>query len=602
MPSSSQRAPLVVAAVLIAGIALRWIHLGDDPRYAPWMFFITDEGRWTSHARSLVLFGDLSGATWMLHLLLAPLFQAAVAASFFVGGVTLTSARAVTALAGSAMLLLFWFGLRRRLAAGALLAGLAIVAFDPDLIALSRVAIPEVAALLVTFGAFLTLTTATRPLHIVGAGMLMAMAIGTKATIAGTILPFTALVLVVHAGRRVRAVLELWAGLLLIGATLLVTAAVGGWLPDLVNPSTMHSITRRLPLLEPRDLVLRIFEYPRAPSLPYMLFAAWAGSLAWSTRADRTDRRLVPLYLGSLFWLVWAMAQMLIIEYHPPRYAVHAVVPAAVHVATGLSVFRPSRLRTGSLLWRVTAALPLPVLLAPLMIHVVALAAGDVTRVRYRLIALALASVVTMLLVWSASATRMRGLVTSAAIAGTAALVLLPMAHLPGFWIGGDARVHLAGWGLLLGTAALAGWWASTHWPEDGRWRPVAVGATAAATVTMTLLMLPALTSPRDTMREASARIAHHLADVPVVDSVGAETLIVPTRLQYRVIFGRDWPDDWSPDALVISGRFDDTGGRLAREFELLDEMTLSAGPPGSRPVKEIYSSRQQIRIYRRRP
>ena len=78
--SRIDRAATFTATVaLVLGLAARFLVLASDPAYDLWAGYVTDEGRWTEQARSLVLFGqtDLTSVLSRMHLLLAPLFQAA---------------------------------------------------------------------------------------------------------------------------------------------------------------------------------------------------------------------------------------------------------------------------------------------------------------------------------------------------------------------------------------------------------------------------------------------------------------------------------------------------------------------------------------------
>ena len=106
-----------------------------------------------AHAREMALFGHIVNAEWLVHLLLAPLFQAGSFVVFSLLGVSLWSSRLLTAVSGSLILLLYGWGLRRVVAPSALLAGLALLAFEVDLLMLSRVAVPEMPAMLLELAA-----------------------------------------------------------------------------------------------------------------------------------------------------------------------------------------------------------------------------------------------------------------------------------------------------------------------------------------------------------------------------------------------------------------------------------------------------------------
>src|SRR5262245_19075505 len=104
------RSSWVVLVSLCLGIGLRLLYLDADPYYYEWIGYITDEGRWVQHARSLALQGILwGGHAHGLHLLLAPLFQLAHHLIFSLAGVNFWSTRLLTALSGSAIPVLFWW-------------------------------------------------------------------------------------------------------------------------------------------------------------------------------------------------------------------------------------------------------------------------------------------------------------------------------------------------------------------------------------------------------------------------------------------------------------------------------------------------------------
>ena len=179
---TNSRPPVIrwlITAALIGGIALRLFSLDADPDYYAWVGYIIDEGRWVAHARELALFGQVINRDWLLHLLLAPLFQEAHYATFELLGVSIWTARLPTALSGCALLVVFWILLRHVATSHALLAGLALLAFEVDLIVLSRVAVPEMASLLpqlLSYGLLVTGRPSLRRLFAGGVVLLLAVA------------------------------------------------------------------------------------------------------------------------------------------------------------------------------------------------------------------------------------------------------------------------------------------------------------------------------------------------------------------------------------------------------------------------------------------
>jgi hypothetical protein len=116
---------------MVTGISLRCLYLDADPRYYEWVGCITDEGRWIQEARNLALHGYMDFASLMnFHFFIAPLFQLSYYLVFELLGVSFLTSRLLTALSGSAILVLFWGCLRRAVSPQALLVGVALWSYD----------------------------------------------------------------------------------------------------------------------------------------------------------------------------------------------------------------------------------------------------------------------------------------------------------------------------------------------------------------------------------------------------------------------------------------------------------------------------------------
>jgi len=219
----SRLAPLLALTVVLAGSVLRLAYLDADPDYGSCAGYITDEGRWVGHAREVALFGRVVNTDWLLHLhmFLAPLFQAISYIAFELFGVSIWSARLPTAIAGSVVLGLFWLALRRAVTAPALVVGLSLLAFDVDLIELSRVSVPEMAGMLAQLAVYAVVVTprATSPRLFAG-GLLLAAAVAVKVTNLPMLIIFSVIVLTSpieepNGKRRGRNLFTFWAGFLL---------------------------------------------------------------------------------------------------------------------------------------------------------------------------------------------------------------------------------------------------------------------------------------------------------------------------------------------------------------------------------------------------
>jgi hypothetical protein len=169
--------------ILALGVLLRISYLDSDPYYYAWAGYITDEGRWVQNARSLALRGTLFEEPWNIHFLMAPLFQVGTYVAFVIGGVGMLTSRLLTALSGSAMLVLFWMLLRHTVKREALVLGVTLLAVQADLVMLSRMAVPEIASMLAQLASYaLIVGERSSPGRMVLAGVVLATAVGFKAT------------------------------------------------------------------------------------------------------------------------------------------------------------------------------------------------------------------------------------------------------------------------------------------------------------------------------------------------------------------------------------------------------------------------------------
>ena len=183
VPAGTHWWPLTLL-LLAAGISARVLLLEADPYFSAWTGYVIDEGRWVETARNLVLFRtaelhDLS----RVHLALSFGFQAATLAAFETFGVHFWTARLFPAVAGVALLVLVAVGLRRWFHPAALAFGVALLAFEHQFLFLSRVAVPEVPALLFAACAFaLTVAPGCTPRRALLAGLSAAVAVAMKGT------------------------------------------------------------------------------------------------------------------------------------------------------------------------------------------------------------------------------------------------------------------------------------------------------------------------------------------------------------------------------------------------------------------------------------
>lgn len=590
---------VLTLAVLVAGAGLRLLHLDADPDYYAWVGYVTDEGRWIAHAREMALFGHLVNTEWLIHLLLAPLFQAASFVIFTLLGVSIWTSRLLVALSGGAILVLFWLGLRRLVSPTAMLVALALLAFEVDLLMLSRVAVPEVPAMLLQLAVFLLVVTGPpAPVRLVGAGLLLLAMIGTKATTVFLVPIFSALVLLQPlpegSHRRWSRLLLFWAGSLAsLGALVGALALAGRARPSLA--ANVGIIRSFLGLNGPYTVVAFPFETDFGPVFNMWALGLCLVAVAWLGRRDLpVEPALRRAFIGASVWVALYTVLMVSLAYFPDRYRVHVLIPMAIALAAGLTIasrvspeaiaatLRARGLRavaSGILL-----SLPTAALWAPIPAGVGSLIGVDATRLRLKLLCLALVLAATAWLVRRAAPSRpalLRALVVYP-IVGVLAWLLGQRTGLldPSFWPApgaGPRSWWVTGpWAAALLTAGLVGvgraWW-------PGRWAALVPAAALCYGGLVVARVAPSYVHPHYTLKAASEALGATLAGGPDVLTVSrGEGLFTGNRLPYRSTLGRTWPAR-PPERIVIVFRFDDPGDRLGREYTLIATYRLFVSP-----------------------
>jgi hypothetical protein len=621
-------APLAIRAlivtVLVAGVGLRLVHLDADPDYYAWVGYITDEGRWIAHAREMALFGHLVNTEWLIHLLLAPLFQAASFVVFTLLGVSIWTSRLLTALSGGALLVLFWLGLRRRVTPAAMLVGLALLALDVDLLMLSRVAVPEVPAMLLQLAVYLLLVsgpaTSTR---LLGAGLVLLAMVATKATTVFLVPIFSAIVLLqpLPEGSRGRG-----RSLLLFWAPSLASAALGLGavvLAGRARPALAANagiIRGFLGLNTPFTILAFPFETDFGPVFNMWALGLCLVAVAWLARRDlAVEPALRRVFLTAGLWAALYTVLMVSLAYFPDRYRVHVLVPMAVALAAGIPVAARvpleaigAAVRARGLHGAATLALlslPTAAMWAPVPAGLASLVGVDATRLRLKLLCLAVALVVTAWGVRRFAAPRPAVL---------RALVVFPIAGVL-VWLLGQRTGLLDGsfwpvpgagprswWVIGLGAAALA----SAALASAGRaWRPARWAALVPAAALcygglVVARVLPSYVHPHYTLRDTSRALGATLAAGPdLLVASRTEGLFTGTALPYRSTLGRTWPARM-PERIVIAFRFDDPEDLLRRDYTLIATYRLFVSPEyedeHSRTLDTVHHQ-EFVKVYVRR-
>jgi hypothetical protein len=612
-------------AVLVGAIVLRILYLDADPDYYSWVGYITDEGRWVAHARELALFGRIINIDWLIHLLLAPLFQAANYAVFTLLGVSIWTARLVTALSGSAVLIMFWLTLRQVVTPQAMLVGLALLGFEVDLVMLSRVAVPEMAVMFLQLVVYSVLVTG-RPSRnrLFAAGLLLLATVATKATTLPMVAIFSAIVLLQpleeqDRERRWRSLLIFWAGFL---APILLTAPI--WLPFarrhasglLVNAGMIGNF---LGLSEPYTIAAFPFESDFAPAFNAWALGACLSMIGWlASQKETFEPSLRRYFVTSAIWYGTYAPLMSSSYYFPDRYKVHILIPVAVGIATGISVLQgAAALKLGDAIARMTRrqqlltvgllSLPTAALWAPTLAAVIGFASVDSARLRVKLVCVATS------LLGAAWVVRRRVLAGKSIhfffvfpIVGLLGWLLSVRAGFGAnsFWpvAGGD---HLGWWSTGVWIAAVVSGLlvrAGRRW-ETKRWIsliPVAAVCYAALSI---VRVLPSYMHPHYSIRDTSQQLGLSLAGATeVIASSRTEGLFNGNALPYRTVLGRMWPEH-KPEVIVIAFEFDDPERLLEREYTLVATYRLFVSPEyenGYSVTLDTIRHEELVKVYRR--
>lgn len=608
--SVTKRLALLVALV---GCAARLAMLDADPKLADWIGYVTDEGRWVETARNLALFGD-PGLYELskLHLALSPGFQIVNYIVFKLTSPSLWSARLFTALSGCGLVLAVYLACRREVSAVALLFGMCLLALEPHLLRISRLALPELPAALFTCLAFLALVFGHHirwaPLL---AGVLAATAVAMKAT---TVLVVPAFLLVIMVsppaasvgGRAWRLGMFLAGfGLPVIGGGVLITAS------GMMDGHALLDVGARLRpflgLADPYQVLGRYLNNPSAATVNALLLGVWFCSRVWKFHREFRGTALGELYLTSGIWAGWWLLVWSGLAYSPDRYLVHVIVPLSLHVMAGLTLMARigmDRIVTSiaqgkssmAVVRAAWLAAPSAVALAPLLIAIGPWAPIDFDRASTRVALVLVTAVVLALLV--------RRRLNSASVVHS--LLYLPVI-LCALWIGAAALDAIEGfwpaaspgavlWPLALSVAAIAA--AAALARVDPGFASRAVVALVAAVLlgAFTYVTTPDFARPSYSIRSASRALARMFDPHAVISSRAAGTLLLETELRWS----EDWPLRQLPDGILVfdhDGRVDTSeptvaGTRFARSavFELA--INPRYGERGKHPEKPAHGAR----------
>jgi hypothetical protein len=574
-PLSGPKTYYFTGVVLFVGVLLRFLYLGADPHYYSWIGYITDEGRWIGNARSLYFDGVLSKTGDVLHFLIAPIFQLANYTIFLLAGPSRTNSLIFTAICGSTILILFWFILRDKVTPPALLLSVTFLALQPDLLMLSRVAIPEIPVMLFQLFAF-SVVASTRDSRwkTLMAGFLVILGIATKLTMV-LFLPVAAVIILTrhytqpglertHPRWRELGLFGIGCGIpaLIVGIGLLHSLTETGLLTLVGN---LKVITSFISFSSPYSVISFFFDSPLALTINLWALGLWISCLAWIS----VDRNSIHAWcrgyvVSAAIWFVFYLVMMQLLSYFPLRYKVHLLIPMSVLLAVGISVCQQVGLekiiqsfaqsRGGARLCRSgLLTLPTAAFFSPLLVSAVAVTGVGVERLSMKLACLATTLVgLTFAAYYLHSNQRIvRILLVFPLTAGCVYLVLSAIS--PGWSLGSamDAMQDLVRWFFFLTAAVWGSFVLAGNTGSRLRLRQGVPWITVIAICYMPvsiLGVLPQYAAPHYTIRNASRDLDTVLAGYSSIFVHRAEGLFNDNSVRFRS--DMDW-ESARPQAVV---------------------------------------------------
>jgi hypothetical protein len=615
------------AGVVLLGIGLRFLFLDADPHYYAWAGYITDEGRWTDRARELALFGRMLEPPWSLHVLVAPLFQVANYVTFALTDVSVLSSRLLSAVSGSLVLVTFWAALRRTTTPEALFLGLVPLAFQVDLVTLSRVAVPEMPIIALQLALYLAITSGyPSMLRRFGTGLLALLTVAMKITAVPVVGILSLLLLRPPTSpgdtdRRAASFLAFMAGF--VGPVFLLGLVLLACCPQVTDiaGSTVKHLQPFLGVSSARRVISFPFEDPLSSELNLWGLAVWYALIGWgATRSDAIDPKPRRYLLTSAAWCGLYLGSMLLASYFPNRYKVHVLLPMCITVAVGIGLFqragitraesaftaaRSSRRLAGLAL----LGLPTAVFASPLVADVVGVFGGDPSRHRAKMVALAMSLIaMTLILEWCRRRHwRLTFFMIFPVVSGLTWLVTQRSGFFEvNFWPAEGAPQSFVTRLIPLLAAAILSVAIAVRPRSFGMSLSAGIVLITTGYALLALAQLaPGYLSPHYSIRDTSRELGTLLAGFSgTVDTSGGDGLFRENTLRYRTVWGRRWPPH-KPEVIVIVFAFADPQDLLAREYCQIREYPLYIAPTFYRAYPREWPTSalgQTARVYRRRP
>jgi len=557
--TNRQGALRIIGILVVVACLARVVHLNADPSVSTWIGYVADEGRWSETARNVALFGTSEGSSnARVHLFLTPGYQAVNYVVFRMFGVDFWSARLFVVVCGILTLAAVFFALRRHVTPFALALGVVILGFEANMLSESRMALPELPSVFFCLLAFFVLMLGQKTRwNALIAGLLAVTAVSMKGTtlLAVLIFPFLAFLSSEGQPARERSMRML---LFVIGFAVPVAAGLSiAMVLGLVDPEGIAGAARTYrwfwAVVGPYTVLMRFFDSAEFEARNLMLLGAWFCSWVWFHRGVKERPVASKLYLASGAWAGWWLVMWSANTYLPGRYLVHFIVPATIHIMTGLSLAGndlPERIAAAFRRRRgIARAVSLAWLLLPSVIFLAAVATGLVEIGGWDSASLSLRIAMITMLTGALAMAVWRRVVNADVIA---AFLLFPVL-MTLIWLGArELGVVRHFWTFPSGTT-LAVWMVvsllafvvclalARQLSSSYRSSVAQAGIVAVVATILFAPGAPAILWPTYSIRDASLDLQQRFPATSKMRTFSAESLFLANKLKFRAL-GHDEP------------------------------------------------------------
>jgi hypothetical protein len=523
---------------------------------------------------------------------------------FELAGVSLLSSRVLTALCGSGVLVLFWGFLRRAIGPLGLLVGLTLLAFQTDLVVLSRVAVPEMVLIFFQLAIyFIIVSRETSSWRMMTAGMLMAVMIAMKLTALVFFPIFSLIVLLMprkttNAAHVWRELVLFWTGFTLL---LILLGSLGlFFLSQQFSGFVIHLqgfwsvITRFLVLSDIYDIVSFPFEDPLSSTFNLWALGIWVSMLAWLTAArDHVDSWSHRYLTTSAIWFMFYLMVMLTLGYFPSRYMIHILLPLALFISVGVSLLQRlgiqgiidhivhSKGPTGLLSLGIVCA-PTASFILPLLASAAPLIGLDMERLRIKMACLFVSISATAYVLYRLKHNQqaVRFFLIFPLVGGMIWALLSASVMGYSFWPTRSFELYARWWvpallaaaGVAVVLSNVSARWSATRWAH---------GLTTLALfylLTLAIKIAPGYVNPHYSMKNASRDLGLILSGSSTIVTIAAESLFNENKLPYKSLFDTNWPAE-KPEIIVVAFRHEWAKGIVARDYRQIKTYDLYVSP-----------------------